>query len=29
MKTFKWSYGVMVSTIDSESIDPSSSLGRT
>ena len=25
----KWSYGVMVSTLDFESSDPSSSLGRT
>ena len=26
---FQWFYGVMVSTLDSESSDPSSSLGRT
>ncbi len=24
-----WSYGVMVSTLDSESSDPSSNLGKT
>ena len=28
-KTQTWSYGVMVSTLDFESSDPSSNLGRT
>jgi hypothetical protein len=29
LKCYNWSYGVMVSTLDSESNNPSSNLGRT